>query len=466
MNHLFGNLLVGISLVVFAACGSSSGGDDNNNSGGGGSSSGGGTSTTTEAKPRFIWIDAAANFYRFADSKENIREDLTKAKNAGFTDVVVDVRPTCGDVLYKTTYVDQLKKIDYWPEGGGYKYYERSADWDYLQAFIDIGHDLGLKVDAAFNTFVGGDMNPYGLGSQGMLFRDSSKKSWATVHNLSSGLTNAMDLPESNKYYYGARFLNPANDEVQEFILNLLGDLAKYNLDGIFLDRCRYESLWTDFSDESKAKFQTYLGKTFTFPSDILAPGATALPATQPAHMKAWLAFRTKVIHDFIVKAVARVHSVNSKMRMGVYVGAWYSTYYDVGVNWASSKYKTATYYPTWANSDYANYGFAQLLDFMLIGAYASPNNVYGTGEWTMQGFCEQAKRLLCGDVKFAGGPDVGNTGDFSKGGQETAVTNSVNACITPADGYFLFDMVHVRMYNYWDALKTGIDKYLSSIKK
>lgn len=72
---------------------------------------------------------------------------------------------------------------------------------------------------------------------------------------------------------------------------------------------------------------------------------------------------------------------------------------------------------------------------------------------------------LLKGDVKFAGGPDVGNATGFEKGGQETAVTNSVDACINAGDGYFVFDMVHVRQFNYWNALKIGIDKYLNTIK-
>ena len=34
-------------------------------------------------KPRFIWVDAAANFPDFANSKENILRDLTKAREAG-----------------------------------------------------------------------------------------------------------------------------------------------------------------------------------------------------------------------------------------------------------------------------------------------------------------------------------------------------------------------------------------------
>lgn len=129
-------------------------------------------------KPRYLWIDAAANFPEYANSKENIKRDLQLAKETGFTDIVVDVRPSMGDVLYKTDLVQQVKKLDVW-EGSLYKYYERTATWDYLQEFIDQGHALGLKVHAGFNTFVGGNEYPYGLGSQGLLFRDANKKDWA-----------------------------------------------------------------------------------------------------------------------------------------------------------------------------------------------------------------------------------------------------------------------------------------------
>lgn len=48
----------------------------------------------TEIKPRYVWIDAAANFPDYANNKENISTDMVKVKNAGFTDIIVDVRPT------------------------------------------------------------------------------------------------------------------------------------------------------------------------------------------------------------------------------------------------------------------------------------------------------------------------------------------------------------------------------------
>ena len=420
-------------------------------------------------KPRFVWIDAAANFPDYANNKENIERDLLKVKNAGFTDVVVDVRPTMGDVLFRTNVVDQVKKLDVWT-AAGYVYYERTALWDYLDAFVEIGHKLGLRVNAAINTFVGGNLYSYGLGKQGLLFRDSSKKKWGTTLNLKGGLTNTMDVDIKNdpNNEYGTKFLNPINEEVQQFILDLLGDLAKYNVDGIYLDRCRYNDFASDFSDISKKQFEDFIGeKVEHFPDDIIIPGTASypLPASKPIYFKKWLEFRVKVIHDFIAKAKAKVKSVNSKINFGVYVGGWYSTYYDVGVNWASPKYDTAANYPEWATEDYKKYGYANLLDFMLVGAYAPVSNIYGNGEWTMQGFCRNAHNLLMGDVKFAGGPDIGNATGWENGGQGSKIPQTVDACINAGDGYFIFDLVHIKKYDYWSDLKVGFDSYLKNKK-
>lgn len=427
-------------------------------------------SDTTElvatAKPRFVWIDAGGNFQRFANSKENIAEDLQKVKDAGFTGIIVDVRPTTGDVLFKSSTADAVKRIDVW-EGSQYKWAERTATWDYLQAFIDKGHELGLTVYASINTFVGGYLCPYGLGSEGMLFRDESRKSWATVINSSSGLESTMDLLDDSSDY-GAKFLNPANEDAQNYVIAILKDLAKYNVDGIVLDRCRYDDygLMSDFSDISRSKFEKYIGEKVTlFPSEIMAPGTTDIPSIMPPYFKLWLEFRAKTIYDFVVKAKQAVKSVNGDVKFGVYVGAWYSQYYGSGVNWASKKYDTSKYC-SWASADYKNYGYADQLDFMFVGAYAGSDSIYGTGEWTMQGFAQQAKTLLCGDVWFACGPDIGNGTGWSDGGKDSLIPDAINACITPSDGFFAFDLCHIRAFNYWNAFKKGIDQYLATVDR
>lgn len=419
------------------------------------------------AKPRYVWIDAGGNFEQFANSEDNIKADLARVKEAGFTDVIVDVRPTVGDVLFKTSAADQLKKMDVWSTAG-YIWAERTATFDYLQAFIDEGHRLGLKVNASINTFVGGYLCPYGLGSDGLLFRDETKKDWATVLNGQDGLVNSMDLL-NDETDYGTKFLNPANAEVQDYLLSILGDLAKYDLDGIILDRCRYDDngLMSDFSQESRTQFESYVGETVAnYPTDILPAGTSEAPASPSSWYKSWLSFRVKTIHDFVVKAHDKVKAVNADIRFGAYVGAWYSSYYTSGVNWASPQYDPSVDYPAWANADYKNYGYADHLDFIFLGAYAAADKIYGSGEWTVEGFCKQGGQLLKGDVPFAGGPDVGNGSGWADGGQEAKIPDVINACINNSDGFFVFDICHIRMYNYWDAFKRGIDTYLQSIEE
>ena len=109
--------------------------------------------------------------------------------------------------------------------------------------------------------------------------------------------------------------------------------------------------------------------------------------------MTKWLEFRAKVIYDFMQKARTAVKEVNSKIKFGVYVGGWYSSYYDVGVNWAATTYDTSRYYK-WATGKYMNYGYAACMDQILIGAYASPLKVHGTTEWTMEGFLFIGKKI------------------------------------------------------------------------
>lgn len=413
------------------------------------------------AKPRFIWVDAAANFPDFANSRENIARDLAKAKNAGFTDIVVDVRPTSGDVLFKTDAVEQVEWLGAWITGGGYQKFERTADWDYLQAFIDEGKKLDLRIHAAINTFTGGSQNP--LGNIGAIFRDEAKAKWATELNLETGITSILKASD-----YTTKFYNPVLPEVQEYLCSMLADLARYDgLTGIFLDRARFDGFTSDFSDYTRQQFEAFLGQRVgNFPGDILPAGhKSGIPTNQPQYMKKWLEFRAKVIHDFMEKARARVKQVNPSLKFGVYVGGWYSTYYDVGVNWASPKYDTAARFPTWATTDYKNYGYADLMDQMLIGAYASPGRVTGTTEWTMQGFCLLAKERTAGACPMvAGGPDVGNwnTDGLTQAQVNQAITASVAACYNACDGYFLFDMIHLKKADQWSYVKAGIDTVLN----
>lgn len=411
-------------------------------------------------KARLVWIDAAANFNDYANDQTKIAEDMALIKETGFTGVIVDVRPTNSGVLFDSSVEQPLTRVDAWING--YRWLERTASFDYLQAFVDAGKKEGLDVYASINTMVGGCLCPYGLGSDGFLFNDPSKKDWATVINTADGLVNCMDLDDT-----GAKFLNPANDEVVAYLTSLLQELASYDLTGIILDRCRYDDygLGSDFSDISRQKFEEHIGYQLeNWPDDVFKPGVHNLSGNGTELQKKWMEFRAKVIHDFIEKASASVHAVNPDIRFGAYVGAWYSSYYTSGVNWASPKYETSSNYK-WATADYNEYGYADHCDIMIIGAYAATSSIYGSGEWTMQGFCKRAQTLFADDVPFIGGPDIGNSSGFEKGGQGSLMPNIVDACINAStEGMFFFDLCHIKMYNYWGDIKSAFDQYLETL--
>lgn len=412
-----------------------------------------------KGNPRYVWIDAAANFQFYANDAEYIAADCERIAKMGFTDIIVDVRPTSGDVLFSSEVAPACKKVAAWVNGR-YRWVERTATFDYLATFIAEGHKAGLRVNAAINTMVGGAHTS--IGDVGMVFDKPSLRSWCSVDNLPAGLTNAMDDPDT-----GPRFLDPANGDVQQFLLDLLAELAAYpGLDGIVLDRCRYDdnNLDAGYTDAAKEAFTTYLG---TAPSSWpMIPQGQVFLDSPTSLQRNWLTFRCKTIHDFVAKAADTVHKTSPDVRFGVYVGAWFSEYYRSGVNWTSPEYNLAKNESSykWANTAYQKTGFANLLDFILLGAYAGASNVHGSTEWTMEGFAKLGAKRLCGAVPFAAGPDIGNGSGFTNGHQEALMPDIVNTMLSSGGGLFIFDLCHIRMYDYWDAFEKAIDTYIKTL--
>ena len=71
-----------------------------------------------QEKPSVLWIDASANFNSYANDADSIARDCARIARMGFTDIVVDVRPTCGDVLFKSTVAPELRKMPGWSHRG------------------------------------------------------------------------------------------------------------------------------------------------------------------------------------------------------------------------------------------------------------------------------------------------------------------------------------------------------------
>lgn len=411
------------------------------------------THKDVNAKPALMWFDAEANFARFSH-KDSIDFYLKKIKSLGFTHAVVDVRPITGEVLFASQYAPRMEE---WKGA-------RRGDFDYLGYFIEQGHKLGLEIHASLNIFCAG----HNYFDRGMVY--SGHPEWASVvYNPERGLIPITE--EKDKY--GA-MINPLNEEYREHILNVLKELVgKYPaLDGLMLDRVRYDGISADFSDLSRREFEKYIhAKVERFPEDILNWKKEVGKRPVPEYgkwAKKWFEWRTKNITDFMALMRKEVKAVNPKISFGTYTGAWYPSYFEVGVNFASREYDPSRDFD-WATPEYKNYGYAELIDLYATGNYYTDitieeykknNNLIWNetdsqaqqGTWyCVEGSCQHLRRILK-ENQFMGGILVDQFYDHPE-----KLTATIAENLKDADGLMVFDIVHIITKNLWKEVEVGM---------
>ncbi len=407
--------------------------------------------------PKLMWIDATANIERF-NNKDTIDYYLEKVKDLGFTDIVVDVRPISGHLLYESDYAPLLTE---------WKGKEINYSFDYVGYYIEKAHSLGLKVQASLNTFVAG----HNFMDSGPIY-EGGKEEWATIVYPPNEEVKFIPITEEKNKY--SAMVNPVNEEFQEYILNIFREIVeKYpELDGIILDRVRYDGFTADFSELSRIKFEEYLGsKIDQFPDDIYRWKKDSLGNFYPErgkHFLKWIEWRASVIYSFMAKARGVVKQANPEISFGTYTGAWYPSYFEVGVNFASKNYDPSADFD-WASSDYKEYGYAELLDLYTVGNYYTtitiddylennPEVKNETDMWAQQGtwYCVEGsnmhlKSILDGN-KFYGGILADQFYSNPDG-----LTESIKMNLATSDGLMIFDIVHIIEKNMWDYVEKGM---------
>ena len=413
------------------------------------------TQPSEEKQRALLWFDATANFERFT-SPDSIVFYLDKCVETGVTDIIIDLRPISGELLYKSAIAPFLKE---------WRGVERDPDDDFLGQFIKEGHKRKLKVHAALNMFVGG----HNYFDRGIVYSDHPQ--WQSINYTPDGMKPITEL----KKKYSA-MMNPANPEVREYLLSILKELVgKYpKLDGVVLDRGRFDGIQADFSDLSKTLFEVYIGqKVENFPADIYEWKTDAKEKAEMvkgALFTKWLEWRASVIYSFYEQARATVKSVNPDIVFGNYTGAWYSSYYDVGVNWASQQYDPSADYD-WATPDYQKYGYAELLDLFAVGCYfteisieevnkMNEENITRTEagmratkdpENSVEGSAELAVKVTMGITPLYGSLYVEQYPDREQ------FAKAMEMCRKKTGGVMIFDIVHIINRGWWDALQAGI---------
>lgn len=407
----------------------------------------------SKQKPALMWFDAEANFARFSNS-DSIDFYLKKIKSLGFTHAVVDIRPITGEVLYESAYAPRM---DEWQSA-------KRSPFDYLGCFIKKAHQLGIEVHASLNVFVAG----HNYFDRGLVY--TKHPEWASmVYTPEKGI-----IPISQQKEKYSAMVNPINPEFQKHILNILKEVVtKYpQLDGLMLDRVRYDGISADFSELSRAKFEAYIGqKIANFPTDIFEWKKNSDGKYYPVrgkHFLKWIEWRTKNIYDFMSLARKEVKKVNKKVSFGTYTGAWYPSYYEVGVNFASNKYDPSKDFD-WATPAYKNYAYGELIDLYATGNYytdismkdylKNTRSVWNEtdsqaqkGTWyCVEGSCKKLRGILKNN-KFMGGILVDQ---FYT--DKPKLTRTIEMNLKESDGLMVFDIVHIINKNLWKEVEEGM---------
>lgn len=409
----------------------------------------------------YMWFDCEANFSTLSNP-DSIRFYLDKCHEIGFDNVVVDVKSIMGETLYDSEIA---------PYMGDFEGVHRDRSYDMMRYFIDYGHSSGMRVFASLNVFAGG----HNYMDRGIIYED--KADWQSICYEKGKF---VPISEIKTNYNG--MLNPANPDVQQYEKDILKEFAKKypDVDGIIFDRVRYDGITADFSDLSRSLFEEYAGtKVENWPEDILSwydeDGKLRENWTLSKLGKKWIEWRATVIHDFVADVHKELKEINPNLIIGDYTGAWYPTYWQLGVNWASKDYDPCKVpeYAEWATEDYHKTGYAELLDIYMTGLYYSlitkedvdkAIGVVGSRSeagmdnsltycYSIEGGAEIAKEVTCGVVPVIGSIYVEQyLGDFEK------FAPAVRQALKSTGGLMLFDIVHLNKHGLWDDLRSAME--------
>lgn len=408
------------------------------------------------SKPALMWVDASGNYPHF-NNRDTVDKYIDMVADHGFTHLVVDARPISGYLMYDS---DLAPRFD-----GSGKHTPVDRSFDYLGHFVDRAHQRGLKVLFSLNVFCAG----HNYHDEGLIY--DGHPEWATiVQDADRGLIPITE----QKHKYGA-MVNPVNDEYQKYIIDVMKDMyAHYpEVDGLMLDRGRYDGITADFSDISRQKFEQYLGHEIeNWPADILTVyrddnGKEAI--NKGKYFNDWIYWRSRTIRDFFALARKELKAIAPDKVFGTYSGAWYPSYYEVGVNFASRDYDPSASF-SWATKDYGrDTGYAELIDMYTTGNYYTditiadyennPDPIWNetdfeghSGDWyCVEGSCRHLREIM-GNNKFYGGILVDQLY-----GNVDRIPESIAMNLNNSDGLMVFDIVHIINRDLWDQVRQGM---------
>lgn len=403
-----------------------------------------------------MWVEQFPNA-KVLTNREAVATMVNNAKKAGFTSIGLDVKGPEGYVSYRK---NDLSKTPYLTATKNPNKQVKDDGFDLLEVVLQEAHKIGLKVYTSFNFFTEGNItvNDYAILHE--------HKDWEEIVQRPEDKGKLLKITESTRGKEAAKgkllalaFVNPSNKEVQDFQLLRVEEVLKnYDIDGIVLDRCRYDNLYADFSHVTRNAFEEYLekeGKILeNFPADAFKIDKEGT-LVKGQFFKEWITFRSQTICDFTRRIRSLVDKYktekNPNLKMAAYVGSWYEVYYQNGVNWASNqfKYDDRLSFPDSEiyGENYNKTSYLNNLDFLMIGTYyKTPKEV--------NRYITLGNILTCGQIPLLGSMSLPDLSVTDQG-------KVFGASLKNSSGLMIFDNCYVDWNTFFEQMKIAF-----SIKK
>lgn len=388
-----------------------------------------------ERKPIQMWIDAHANFSRFAD-KANITKYMEQMKAVGINEIYVDVKPGIGYALYDSDILEPLTK---W----GDETVQR--DWDYLAFWLEEADRLDMEIIASLSVLGYG----YTKTQEGPVYDSDRWKGKTQMEMRDSVNPNSLTDIRSQSDV-DAAMLNPAIPEVQSFVVSIIEEIVtKYpGIKGICLDYCRWYGGNFGFGDDTMDAFKRYSNKQVVNNNDII----TNTGGIGPLY-KDWIEFRSMTVTNLITNINQKMQSIDPKKELHLWASADWASRYSVGQNWASKNFKPIP--SSIYTEGYNKTGFADQIDVFSLGAYADAvwKSENPTSVWSVENFVTTYENFTMGDTKV-----YGSFASYAYS-DPADVSDAVYLSLKNTDGVMVFELSHVINNNQWNAIQEGIER-------
>ncbi|MFC4557850.1 alpha amylase family protein [Virgibacillus kekensis] len=332
---------------------------------------------------------------------------------------------------------------------------------------IEVVVENGVVTDIVDRVVIGGEGPP--VPENGYVLSGHGEARQWLLENVEVGeqidiSSVETDLKPVSETAGPAAFMNPINPEVQQYTWNVIEELVtNYDIDGLTLDRARYNNIYTDFSDLSREKFEEAIGQEVTnWPEDIYTvtfKGNEKVINPGPFY-KQWIKWRAQNIHDYFGATKEFIRDLDSDVLFNTYVGSWYPLYYSEGVNWGSKDY-----FPEydWTADNYNETGYANHLDFLMTGLYYGDVTVEELegklpSWYSVEGAADLSMEATQYDTFVYGSLFLLQYQD-----RPEAFKRAIRMTEEKMHGIMLFDLVYIEMYDWWPLLEEVFDNKTKS---